>query len=246
MVLDLKGLSSYDAAVFCAAMTAVERQRIAAEKAQKKEAARSRSSSRRVMPARASTDATSASASSGRSTTSTSRLSDVTAATAAGLRTSSDGAVTPLAAVPPPPRTDVDARPLSMDGATSSSDIVPEAMDSSSDVGLHPTSSGEPHYLHPHLPSSPGVRASARAQSHFRADSHGICELEGGEGEREGAGDEAAERRNKFLHGLQQRQQQVVRQEEQQQQQREREQEQSQAHVPWVRRLAQSLLCLGH
>ncbi|GIL71414.1 hypothetical protein Vretimale_2719 [Volvox reticuliferus] len=35
MFLDLKGLSSYDAAVFCAAMTAVERQRLAAQKANK-------------------------------------------------------------------------------------------------------------------------------------------------------------------------------------------------------------------
>ncbi|PNW83548.1 hypothetical protein CHLRE_05g234660v5 [Chlamydomonas reinhardtii] len=39
MFLDLKGLSSYDAAVFCAAMTAVERQRLAAQKAQKAAAA---------------------------------------------------------------------------------------------------------------------------------------------------------------------------------------------------------------
>ncbi|EFJ51791.1 hypothetical protein VOLCADRAFT_103291 [Volvox carteri f. nagariensis] len=36
MFLDLKGLSSYDAAVFCAAMTAVERQRLAAQKAAQK------------------------------------------------------------------------------------------------------------------------------------------------------------------------------------------------------------------
>ncbi|KAG2490390.1 hypothetical protein HYH03_011190 [Edaphochlamys debaryana] len=39
MFLDLKGLSSYDAAVFCAAMTAVERQRLAAQKAAQKAAA---------------------------------------------------------------------------------------------------------------------------------------------------------------------------------------------------------------
>ncbi|KXZ51380.1 hypothetical protein GPECTOR_12g342 [Gonium pectorale] len=39
MFLDLKGLSSYDAAVFCAAMTAVERQRLAAQRAQKASAA---------------------------------------------------------------------------------------------------------------------------------------------------------------------------------------------------------------
>ncbi|GLI59255.1 hypothetical protein VaNZ11_001101 [Volvox africanus] len=41
MFLDLKGLSSYDAAVFCAAMTAVERQRLAAQKANKAGAAHS-------------------------------------------------------------------------------------------------------------------------------------------------------------------------------------------------------------
>ncbi|GLC44228.1 hypothetical protein PLESTB_000754900 [Pleodorina starrii] len=161
MFLDLKGLSSYDAAVFCAAMTAVERQRVAAQKVQQQRGAGSAPGPRGtcgLLPACSSAPAASslaaASPSPGGSTatsnatttttitTTTSRSSGSGSSSAGEGAGAGEGAATSSAATSTcytlPPVRGTSARTSTAAGSGSSSSFGPGA--SEADAGTRPAS----------------------------------------------------------------------------------------------------------